>query len=232
MKNTNISKENNYKNNARSTSRQYRDDLSSWQVPAIKEHIGTLNEKVFLDIGAGTIIPGEHFEKIGKPNKYYAQDIRLEPLLEGIEFLKSKGVDTSIFNTLVSDDFDFSLIKDGEVDVAWSNSLFSHLSIDSICYCLKNLKSKMKRGSSYYTSMIILPDNIERSDYSWNLEAGSRYNKTPGCLNITSRSSRNPFHYTKSTLNKYPFVDQTGFELKAIHNYGHPIQELVEFICI
>lgn len=232
MKNRDISKENSYNKRARTTDESYRADLSSWQIPAIQKHIGSLNAKVFLDIGAGTIIPGEHFEKIGKPNKYYAQDINPDTLVEGIEFLKSKGVDTSIFNTLESDDFDFSLIKDGEVDVAWSNSLFSHLSIDSICYCLKNLKPKMKRGSSYYTSMIILPDNIERSDYFWNLEAGSRYNKTPRYLNITSHSLRNPFHYTKSTLNKYPFIDQTGFELKAIHNYGHPIQELVEFVCI
>ena len=220
MKNQHISKENNYKNKARTTSKQYREDLSSWQIPAIQKHIGTLDGKVFLDIGAGTIIPGEHFEKIGKPNKYYAQDIRLEPLVEGIEFLKSKGVDTSIFHKLVSDDFDFGLIKDGEVDVAWSNSLFSHLSINSICHCLKNLHPKMKRGSSYYTSMLILPDNLERASYNWSQQ------------NVTSYSSRDPFHYTKSTLNKYPFIDQTGFQLKTIHKYGHPIQELVEFVRI
>lgn len=225
MKNYDISKDNGYRKHLRTTDKSYRSDLSSWQVPAIQKHIGTLDGKVFLDIGAGTIIPGEHFEKIGKPNKYYAQDIRLEPLVEGIEFLKSKGVDTSIFHKLVSDDFDFSLIKDGEVDVAWSNSLFSHLSIDSIYYCLKNLKPKMKIGSSYYTSMIILPDNIERSDYNWH-QPGLKYS------NNISHSSRDPFHYTRSTLNQYPFIDQTGFKLKTIHNYGHPIQELVEFVCI
>ena len=225
MKNINISKQNPYKNSARHTGEQYRKDLSSWQLPAIQEHIKTLNEKVFLDIGAGTIIPGEHFEKIGSPDKYYAQDINLDPLAEGIEFLKSKGVDTSIFTTLVSDDFDFSLIEDGEVDVAWSNSLFSHLSIDVICYCLKKLNPKMKRGSSYYTSMLILPDNLERSSYSWH-HLKVKYS------DITSHSLKNPFHYTRSTLNNHPFIDQTGFQLKTIHKYGHPIQELVEFVRI
>ena len=225
MKNQDISKENNCKEHARTTNESYRADLSSWQVPAIQKHIGSLNGKVFLDIGAGTIIPGEHFEKIGKPNKYYAQDIRLEPLVEGIGFLKSKGVDTSIFHKLVSDDFDFSLIEYGEVDVAWSNSLFSHLSINSISHCLKNLHPKMKRGSSYYTSMLVLPDNLERASYNWS-------HLKLKWSNVTSHSSRDPFHYTRSTLNQYPFIDQTGFELKTIHNYGHPIQELVEFVCI
>ena len=225
MKNTNISKETNYKNKTRTTSQQYRNDLSSWQVSAIQEHIGTLNEKVFLDIGAGTIIPGGHFEKIGRPDKYYAQDINSDTLAEGIEFLKSKGVDTSIFTTLVSDDFDFSLIHDNEVDIAWSNSLFSHLSIDSICYCLKKLNPKMKRGSSYYTSMLILPDNLERSSYSWE-HLKVKYSS------VTSHSLRDPFHYTRSKLNNYPFIDQTGFQLKTIHKYAHPIQELVEFVRI
>ena len=225
MKNQDISKENYYKQLARTTDESYRADLSSWQVPAIQNHIGSLNRKVFLDIGAGTIIPGGHFEKIGRPDKYYAQDINSDTLAEGIEFLKSKGVDTSIFTTLVSDDFDFSLIECSEVDVAWSNSLFSHLSINSISHCLKNLHPKMKRGSSYYTSMLILPDNLERANYNWS-HLKLKYS------NVTTHSSSDPFHYTRSTLNQYPFIDQTGFELKTIHNYGHPIQELVEFIRI
>lgn len=220
-----ISKENNYKNIARSTSNQHRDDLAGWQIPAIQKHMGSLNHKVFLDIGAGTIIPGEHFEKIGTPDKYYAQDINSKTLADGIEFLKSKGVDISVFNELVSDDFDFGLIDDGEVDVAWSNSLFSHLSIDSICHCLKNLNTKMKPGASYYTSMIILPDDLERSDYDWH-HLRVKYSAD------TSHCSRDPFHYTSATLNKCPFVDQTGFELLAIHDYGHPIQQLVQFRCV
>ena len=187
MRGEEIARENFYKERARTTNTQYRAYLSSWQVPAIQKHIDTLDGKVFLDIGAGTIIPGEHFEKIGKPNKYYAQDIRLDPLVDGIEFLKSKGVDISIFNKLVSDDFDFSSIEDGEVDVAWSNSLFSHLSINSICHCLKNLNPKMKRGSSYYTSMIILPDNKDRSHYNW-YQPGVWYS------NFISHALSDPFH--------------------------------------
>lgn len=158
MKNINISKQNPYKNSARHTGEQYRKDLSSWQLPAIQEHIETLNEKVFLDIGAGTIIPGEHFEKIGSPDKYYAQDINLDPLAEGIEFLKSKGVDTSIFTTLVSDDFDFSLIEDGEVDVAWSNSLFSSF----IYRCNLLLSQKIKSKNETRVKLLHLNANTTR----------------------------------------------------------------------
>ena len=85
----------------------------------------------------------------------------------GLQRLKSSGIDTSIFHKIICHDFNFSLFAKREIDAAFSNSLFSHLSINSIILCLTNLSSKMKAGSSYFTSMIVLPDNTEKLRYDW-----------------------------------------------------------------
>lgn len=43
--------------------------------------------------------------------------------------------------------------------------------------------------------------------------------------------NKNPFHYTKNTLENLRNND-IGFEFKQVHEYGHPFQKLVEFCCI
>lgn len=213
--------ENNFLENPRITSEFYRNRLISWQVPAIQKHIGDLTDKVFIDIGAGDIVLGEVLDQIGKPRKFYVQDLNKLAIESGLQRLKSTNIDTSIFSEMVSHDFDFSLIKEGEIDAAFSNSLFSHLSINSIILCLRNLSSKMKAGSSYFTSMIVLPDNTEKLRYDWS------YLKKKGSKRISS-SIHDPYHYTEHTLNNLQNFN-TGFELKNIHDYGHPFQKLVEF---
>ena len=167
---------------------------------------------------------GEKLDNIGTPQKFFVHDLSEKSIDVGLERLKSTGINTDIFHKSVSDCFDFGTIKDQEVDAAFSNSLFSHLSIDLITVCLRNLSPKMKNGSSYFTSMIILPDNTERSSYDWS------YIDSPFSQH-NSYANKNPFHYTKNTLENLGAND-IGFELKHIHEYGHPFQKLVEFCCI
>ncbi len=214
--------ENNYGKKARITDAVYRDALTSWQVPAIKTHMGDLTGKVFLDIGAGDIVLGEKLHEIGVPKKFYVQDLSEPSISSGLERLVAAGIDTSIFQSLISSDFSFDSIEDEEVDFAFSNSLFSHLSLNSILLCLRHLSSKMQSGKSYFSSMIVLPNDIEALDYDW-----SYMNKLG--TNVVSYAIKDPFHYTDSTIrNLLNF--RTGFEVKAIHDYGHPFQKLVEFI--
>lgn len=213
-----------YKENPRLTTHDKRGRLAAFQVQAVQKHIGDLTNKVFLDIGAGDIVLGEKLDNIGTPQKFFVHDLSEKSIDVGLERLKSTGINTDIFHKSVSDCFDFGTIKDQEVDAAFSNSLFSHLSIELITLCLRNLSPKMKNGSSYLTSMIILPDNTERSSYDWS------YIDSPFAQH-NSYANKNPFHYTKNTLENLRANDM-GFEFKHIHEYGHPFQKLVEFCCI
>lgn len=160
--------ENNYGKIARFTDKSYRLDLASWQITAIETHIGNLYGKIFFAIGAGDIVLGEKLSEVGVPKKFYVQDLIAPSLKGGLKRISESGVDISIFHTLVSDCFDFKEIKDKEVDAAFSNSLFSHLTINSIILCLRNLFPKMKPGSSYFSSMIVLPNDEEKVTFDWS----------------------------------------------------------------
>jgi hypothetical protein len=216
--------ENNYAKKPRTTDDKYRQLLVSWQVPAILQHFGSLEGKTFIDVGAGDIVLGECQNEIGRPEQFFAQDLSDISLKTGIGRLNSRGVDTSNVTTLVSDDFDFSLIEDGTIDYAFSNSLFSHLSLNSILLCLANLRPKMKPGAKYLSSMIVVPEEEEWKDYKWPyLEQLQSY--------VTSRPNKDPYHYSRTTI--YDFLGlRTGFSVNGIYEYGNPIQELVEFVVI
>lgn len=213
--------ENTYGKNARRTDEEYRAQLTSWQVPAVKRHFGDLTGKVFIDVGAGDIVLGETLSDIGVPSIFYAQDLSRPSLEAGLHRIREAGISTSIFRALVSDDFDFGVIPDRSLDAAFSNSLFSHLSINSILLCLRNLAPKMKPGSKYLSSMIVLPIGDERAPYDWS------YLGTKGST-VVSYPTRDPFHYTEETVHLLSSF-KTGFDVTQVHDYGHPFQKLVEF---
>lgn len=221
MNNSDEPTQNFYKQNPRLTTPDKRERVSSFQVDAIKTHIGDLTDKVFIDIGAGDIVLGDKLDLIGIPRKFFVHDLSEKSIDTGLQRLKDTGsVDMSIFYKSVSDCFDFDLIADNEIDAAFSNSLFSHLSLNLITICLKNLFLKMKPGAKYFTSMIVLPDNIERHVYDWShLDNPFAKHK--------SYTDKNPFHYTENTLKR--LIESTGFQFIHTHEYDHPFQKLVEF---
>jgi len=215
--------ENNYERKNRTVSRNERKRLAEYQVPAIERHFGSLEGRVFLDIGAGDIVLGEHQEKIGRPAKFYVQDINRQALASGIKRLSNQGIDTSNIVRLVSDSFNFDKVEDSTVDCAFSNSLFSHLTLNSIIFCLRRLRPKMKTGSSYLSSMVVVPGQVEPEFYHWNSDRKSKRH------NFRTRAiGGNTYHYTESSIELF-LQHETGFSVKAIHEYGHRFQKLVEF---
>lgn len=209
--------ENNYAENPRIINEEYRTRLQSFQVPAILRHFGSLEQKVFADIGSGDMPLAYCQDQIGRPSIYYATDLNAKSLISGIERLKRKGVDVGNIKTIATAFFDFSTIPDGKIECAFSNSLFSHLSINTILLCLKNLRPKMAFGSKYLSSMIILPEGIDALRFEWKVEHG-----------VVSHSTMNPFHYDYKEFKKIIEVC-TDFDCFAVHQYGHPFQLLVEF---
>ena len=165
---------------------------------------------------------GEKLEEIGNPKIFYVQDLSKPSLESGINRLNKKGIDTTRFVTMASDDFNFDLIEDPTIDNAFSNSLFSHLSLNTILLCLKKLSPKMKKGAKYFSSMIICPNKDETKPFDWS------FLNTKGS-DVVSSFNKDPFHYNRETIFKLSLFN-TGFNVIEIHDdYGHPFQKLVEF---
>jgi len=213
--------ENDYGKRPRYTNDEYRSRLCSWQVPAIKKHFGNIEGSNFLDIGAGDIVLGEMQSDIGRPKRFFVQDLSQPSLFAGLKRLSDRGIDISNIKTLVSDNFDFSDIRSQSIDFAFSNSLFSHLTLNSILLCLRNLHPKMKTGSKYLSSMIVVPGEIEPDAHDWS------HMKTKGGAPVSS-PIKDPYHYTVNSI-EHILGFNTGFEVTAIHDYGHTFQNLVEF---
>ena len=213
--------ENEYGKTARITDQSYRERLTSWQIPAIQAHFGDLTDKVFLDIGAGDIVLGDKLEEVGHPKIFYAQDLSRPSLNSGLKRITGSTQDSAPFVTMSSDSFDFSEIPDSSVDCAFSNSLFSHLSVNSIALCLRNLAPKMVPGGKYLSSMIIHPGDDDTNAYDWS------YLGTEGSQ-VVSYFNKDPFHYSLASLESLSEL-RTNFSIVKVHDYGHPFQKLVEF---
>ena len=209
--------ENHYAKKPRIVDFDYRERLQSFQLPAIEKHFGSLEGKVFADIGCGDIPLAYCQDKIGRPSIYWATDLSEVALNSGKNSLVASGVDISNIRLLHGPYFCFNEIPDRSIDCAFSNSLFSHLSLNTILICLKNLEPKLKRGSRYFSSMILLPPGIDSLEYEWQVKYGR-----------ISHSAKDPFHYVFSDFRKIVSAT-TGLRCVAAHPYGHPFQLLVEF---
>ena len=139
------------------------------QAPAIERHFGSLEGKVSLDIGAGDIVLGEALSSLCVPDIFYAQDLNQVSLDAGINRMREGGYGTGPTTTLSSDNFNFNAIPDATVDFAFSNSSFSHLSINSIVLCLRKLAPKMRESGRYLSSMILVPTSQEPERYDWSV---------------------------------------------------------------
>lgn len=210
--------ENRYGKVARVTGVALRSTLLGYQIPAILEHFGRLDGAVFLDIGAGDIVLGDQTEELGMPEIFFAQDLSTPSLEEGLKRLRKSGFPTGHIVTLSSLDFNFEAIPRESIDLAFSNSLFSHLSLNSILLCLENLGPRMKSGSAYLSSMIVAPEGSHKTSVSWPYAGGT----------IRSYPTSDPYHYSNQTIQALSSLNPF-FEVAKIHEYGHPFQKLVEF---
>jgi hypothetical protein len=99
-----------------------------------------LNNSSFsnLDIVAGDIVLGELLGILGALRRYYVLDLNKLSLVHAMRGLADKDVYITNIQLLIPQEFDFREIGDGALDSAFSNSLFSHLSLNPIVLCLRN----------------------------------------------------------------------------------------------
>ena len=113
-----------------------------------------------LDVGCGPLRAGRHFVRFLEPGHYYGIDIN-ESLLEvGYESELPERLRAKLprENLRASDRFecDFGV----QFDFALAQSLFTHLPLNDIRYCLYRVAQHMKPGGRFYASFFEAPANF------------------------------------------------------------------------
>ena len=125
------------------------DRIGQWQYNYIIENTGITPNSNFLDIACGCLRLGVHMIPFLDTGKYYG--------IEGSQSVLTAGLDNELDqsvrkqklpNTTVNLDFDFSFCN--EYDIAWSNSLLSHLTTDDIKKLFVNLRQSSNKQSKFY----------------------------------------------------------------------------------
>ena len=91
-----------------------------------------------------------------KDGWYYGQDINPGTIAFGEEVLREAGIPEQAKYTLfASDHFDFSQV-DRPVQIAFANSVFSHLTLNSIYTALLQLRTVLSPTGSFYATFFAL----------------------------------------------------------------------------
>ena len=167
-----------------------------------------------LDIGCGPLRLGSALIPYLTKGAYYGFDINRKTLLFGVEILRHLGVSSS--NTVLGHDdfFDLSFVKE-PVDFAFSNSLMSHLSLNSILICLERVRPLLKPGAEYHSTLLLTD---EGHDWSRPIQ------KTGNRLTFPNRD---PYRYRFEDIEAIAAL--RGFRARIPPDYDHARQTMVVF---
>jgi SAM-dependent methyltransferase len=184
-----------------------------------------LNDKFFLDIGCGDLFLIEDLLK-AKISNYYGFDLNQTNLDRGTDYIKKKNISSTNIITEQGNYFEFNKVQNLKVDVAFSQAVCSHLSINSLTIMLKSLLPKMKNDGILLSSFIITDKDINKPEpkvIKWN-----KINKFSGQPhNVTSFFLRDPYHYNLSTISQV--ANMCGWKLIESVDYDHDLQKMLIF---
>ena len=178
---------------------------------------GLAPDAVFADIGCGPLRLGVALLPHMTEGWYYGFDINQQTLDAGREILKRHDVNERNVTLVATDEFDFSAI-DRPLDMAFSNSLFSHLTWNSITRCLARLRPHLKPGAVYYSTLFLVPDDHEWTQpcprHKWGRDSFTYDN-------------RDPYHYRLGVI--HDLARQLGYAAEIDDSFGHPTQTMFAF---
>tara|TARA_B100000674_G_scaffold413336_1_gene361973 strand:- start:537 stop:1061 length:525 start_codon:yes stop_codon:yes gene_type:complete len=153
-----------------------------------------------------------------KDGWYFGQDINPNTIAFGEEVLREAGIsDQAPYTLFASDQFDLSLV-DRPVQIAFSNSLFSHLSLNSIFTALLQLQTVLTpSGVLYATFFVLEPGRPWLKPHPRN-KWGRQFETYP---------HQDPYHYPLPLLRD--LARQAGFRLDLVSDFGHPTQAMGRF---
>ena len=171
-----------------------------------------------LDMGCGPLRLGSRLIPYLARGWYFGQDINPRTLDVGRKVLARLGVAADRCTLVCSDDFSLSGIADGSIDVAFSNSLFSHLTADSIARCLTAVAEKLRPDGVYYSTFFSLPIGHDWSQPCPREKWGRHF---------TTHPDHDPFHYGVPMMEE--LARAAGYSLEIDPGFGHPTQTMGAF---
>lgn len=121
------------------------DGLGIWQMKYLQEQVNIMPEHKFLDIGCGSLRLGRHLIPWLNKGNYIGLEANEEVMNAGIELemLDAGHIAEYAPSFYCNSTFDF----EETVDIAWANSVFTHLTLEDIGLCFNKLQGKT---SIYY----------------------------------------------------------------------------------
>ena len=179
---------------------------------------GLRSSSTVLDLGCGPMRLGSVVIPFLNDGWYYGQDINPRTIDFGEEVLRESNIpEHAPYTLFASDQFDLSLV-DRPVQIAFSNSLFSHLTLNSIFTALLQLQTVLAPSGVFYATFFTL--DLGRP---W-LEPHPR-NKWG--RQFVTYPHQDPYHYPFPLLQD--LARHAGFRLDLVDDFGHPTQTMGRF---
>ncbi len=159
------------------------DEIGRLQIDFLRE-AGLRPADTLLDVGCGSLRGGVHFVRYLEPGRYYGIDKDAELIRAGVEIeLPRAGLADRLprGNVAVTDTFDAERFGVA-FDVAWAQSLFTHLQAPDIRRCLERVARSVRPGGRFFATFFESGEDVE-----------TPVTHQPG--GITTRHDRDPYHY-------------------------------------
>jgi len=186
------------------------DEMGELQMEFMRSR-GLLPQHRLVDIGCGSLRGGVHFVRYLDPGNYYGLDHN-QSLLDaghGIE-LAAAGLQDRVPASHLFCNPDFLLpVQDGFFDAGIAQSVFTHMTFNSIRRCLESVAPKFRQGAVLYATFFELPARRP---------ASQEYVRERG--GITTHGHKDPYHYRQEDL--VQAAVGAPWRAHCIGDWGHP----------
>ena len=179
---------------------------------------GFTSSSTVLDIGCGPMRLGSALIPLLKEGWYFGQDINPGTIGFGEEVLREAGIPRQAPYTLFSSDqFELTPV-DRPIQIAFANSVFSHLTLNSIFTALLQLQTVLAPSGVLYATFFTLDPGCSWLKPHPRKKWGREFETYP---------NQDPYHYAYPLLRD--LARQAGFRLDVIDDFGHPTQTMGRF---
>jgi SAM-dependent methyltransferase len=184
------------------------DEIGRMQLEFLKSQ-GLVPGDRMLDVGCGCLRGGVHFVGYLAPGNYYGIDLSPDLIRAGLEIeIPRAGLRGRLApdHLLVNGAFEVSRFG-VTFDVAWAQSVFTHLPSAPIGKCLAEVARCMRPGGRFFATF-----------FESGADPSAPVVQQPG--GHTTYPDRDPFHYRFADLAS--FADPAAWRVTRIGDWGHP----------